>query len=76
MPAPLKHRKEQAPGSPALTTGIATCGARRDDGAVFSNYFRLVTCPLCRRIQKLRQAAARLRSAPVLSPRSEEPSNA
>jgi hypothetical protein len=44
----------------SLVPGVATCGARRSDGAVFTPQFRRVDCPEClAKIANQRSAARR-----------------
>lgn len=66
-PKVLKHRMNYAPGAFTTPSGVAVCGALRVLGAKFSAYFRLVTCPDCRRIQRTRQLQAKQRLAEVES---------
>lgn len=63
----VKHRMNYVPGAFTQPSGVAVCGALRALGAVFTPYFRLVTCPDCRRIQRMRQLQAKRRLAEVES---------
>lgn len=60
---PVLHRAALTKGSFSNQISIATCGARRDQGARFTTNSRQVGCPKCRAKIQEQQALAKARFA-------------
>jgi hypothetical protein len=60
---PLLHRAVLTKGCLVNDVAIATCGARRDQGAKFTTNSRQVSCPGCRSKMNEQRAAAKARFA-------------